>query len=69
MLCRRIYTIDVRRISELGAMDEQTECDEKILVFEISDEALERAASGEQPVFTWMYCTNGYYWYDCNWPQ
>jgi hypothetical protein len=47
----------------------QAESGEKILTFDIPDEALERAASAEQMAFTWVYCTNGYYWYDCNWPQ
>ena len=47
----------------------QAEDDEKILSFNIPDEALERAASAEQAAFTWVYCTNGYYWYDCSWPQ
>jgi hypothetical protein len=50
-------------------MNDQTDSDEKILTFDAPDEALERAASVEQPTFTWAYCTNGYYWYDCNWPQ
>jgi hypothetical protein len=48
-------------------MDDQTESDEKILTFDIPDEALERAA--ERQAFTLAYCTNGHYWYDCNWPQ
>ena len=43
--------------------------DEKILTFDIPDEALERAATAERQAFTWVYCTNGYYWYDRNWPQ
>jgi hypothetical protein len=43
--------------------------DEKILTFDIPDESLERAASAERQASTWAYCTNGYYWYDCNWPQ
>ena len=47
----------------------QAEGDEKILSFNIPDEALERAASAEQAALTWVYCTNGYYWYDCSWPQ
>jgi inorganic pyrophosphatase len=58
--------------SEIGgvnAMDDQTESDEKILTFDVPDEALERAASAERQAVTWVYCTNGYYWYDCNWPQ
>jgi hypothetical protein len=51
------------------AMDDQTEADEKVLTFDVADEALERAASAERQAYTWVYCTNGYYWYDCNWPQ
>jgi hypothetical protein len=51
-----------------GAMNSQAEGDEEILAFDIPDEALERAASAERQV-TWVYCTNGYYWYDCSWPQ
>jgi len=43
--------------------------DEKILTFDIPDEALERAGSPEREASTWVYCTNGYYWYDCNLPQ
>jgi hypothetical protein len=52
------------------AMDDQTEADEKVLTFDVPDEALERVASAEQrQAYTWVYCTNGWYWYDCNWPQ
>ena len=47
----------------------QTEADEEMLTVNIPDETLERAASVEQQAVTWAYCTNGYYWYDCNWPQ
>jgi hypothetical protein len=47
----------------------QAQSDEKILTFDIPDEALEQAASAERQAFTLVYCTNGYYWYDCNWPQ
>ena len=47
-------------------MDDIFELDERILTVDIPDEALERTASAEQMAFTW---TNGYYWYDCNWPQ
>ena len=43
--------------------------DERVLTFDISDEALERAATAEQQAATWAYCTSGAYWYDCNWPQ
>ena len=56
-----------------GAVDNestsQTKSNEKVLSFDVPDEALERAAIGERQAFTWVYCTNGYYWYDCNWPQ
>jgi hypothetical protein len=50
-------------------MNSQAESDKEILVFDIPDEALERAATAERQSFTWVYCTNGYYWYDCSWPQ
>jgi hypothetical protein len=50
-------------------MNSQAQSDEEILAHDIPDEALERAASAERQGFTWVYCTNGYYWYDCNWPQ
>ena len=49
--------------------NESTSQDEKVLSFDVPDEALERAAIAERQAFTWVYCTNGYYWYDCNWPQ
>jgi hypothetical protein len=52
-----------------NAVTSQAEGDEEILTFDIPDEALERAASAERQAITWVYCTNGYYWYDCNWPQ
>jgi hypothetical protein len=47
----------------------QTEFDEKVLNFDVPDEALERAAFAERQAFTWVYCTNGWYWYECSWPQ
>ena len=47
----------------------QAEGDEEMLTFDIPDDALERAASAERQAVTWAYCTNGYYWYDCGWPQ
>ena len=50
-------------------MDGRAETDEDVLTSDISDEALERAASAEQMAFTWVYRTNGYYWYDCSWAQ
>ena len=52
----------------VSAMDDQTESDQKVLSFDVPDEALERAASAERQAVTFVYCTNGYYWYDCNWP-
>jgi hypothetical protein len=52
-----------------NAVTSQAEADEEILTFDIPDAALERAASPEQQAVTWAYCTNGYYWYDCSWPQ
>lgn len=36
----------------------QTEVDEKILTFDVSDDALERSGSAEQYAFTLFYCTN-----------
>ena len=53
------------RIIGVDAVDN----DEEILTLDVPDEALERAANVERQAFTWVYCTNGYYWYDCNWPQ
>jgi hypothetical protein len=47
----------------------QAEADEDVLTFDVPDAALERAASAERQAVTWAYCTNGYYWYDCGWPQ
>ena len=47
----------------------QAEAGEEILNFDVPDEALERAGSAERQALTWAYCTNGYYWYDCSWPQ
>jgi hypothetical protein len=52
-----------------GHIKSQAETDEDILTFNVSDAALEQAASAELIAFTWVYCTNGYYWYDCSWPQ
>ena len=45
----------------------QAESDEKILTPDVSDGALERAASAEQNAFTMLYCTND--WYSCGLPQ
>jgi hypothetical protein len=45
----------------------QAEPDEEILTFDVSDDALERAASAEQNAFTLVYCTNP--WYNCGLPQ
>ena len=45
----------------------QTESDEKILTFDIPDDALERAAVvAEVQVTTIGVCTH---WYHCSWPQ
>jgi hypothetical protein len=44
----------------------KAEADEDILTFDAPDEVLERAGSAEQ-AFTWVYCTNS--WYYCEWPQ
>jgi hypothetical protein len=51
-----------------GQIKSQAEA-EDVLTFDVPDAALERAASAERQAVTWAYCTNGYYWYDCNWPQ
>jgi hypothetical protein len=45
-----------------GDMTSQAEADERILTFDVADEALERSASAEQKAFTVVYCT--YDW--CN---
>ena len=50
-------------------VSEFAETDADILSFDVPDDALERAASAEQMAFTWVYYTNGWYWYDCNWQQ
>jgi hypothetical protein len=38
----------------------QAEADERILTFDIPDEALERTASTERQAFTWIYCTGAW---------
>jgi hypothetical protein len=45
----------------------QAETDQRILTFDVSDDALERAASAEQNAFTLVYCTSP--WYNCGLPQ
>jgi hypothetical protein len=45
----------------------QDEPDERILTFDIPDDALEQAASAEQKAFTLVYCTSP--WYNCGLPQ
>jgi hypothetical protein len=50
-----------------GNAFKQAEADEQILVFDIPDEALERAASTKQQAITWIYCTHA--WHSCDWPQ
>jgi hypothetical protein len=45
----------------------QAEFDEEIPTFDVSDDALERAASAEWQAVTWVYCTHP--WYYCPWPQ
>jgi len=42
------------------------ESDEKILTFDVPDDALEQAAA-EERAFTVVYCTRAFY-YDCGWP-
>jgi hypothetical protein len=48
-------------------MISRAKSDEKILTFDVPDEALERAASAEQNALTMLYCTND--WYSCGLPQ
>ena len=53
-----MFTLD----SDVGI----TEPDEKILTFDVPDDALERAAGSDgQVAHTIGYCTH---WYQCNWP-
>jgi hypothetical protein len=49
-----------------NAVTSQAEPDEEMLIFNIPDEALERAASAEQ-AYTLAYCTHP--WHQCPWPQ
>jgi hypothetical protein len=44
----------------------QTEADQKILSFDVSDELLERAATAEQSAFTLAFCTS--HWDSCGLP-
>jgi hypothetical protein len=57
-------------IREGSAMDNevtsQSESGEEIFVFDIPDDALERAGSAWQNVFTVGFCTHN--WYDCGLP-
>ena len=51
--------------SRVDAMDDhdvisQTQTDEDILIFDVSDEALERTTSTERQAFTWIYCTGAW---------
>ena len=51
--------------SRVDAMDDhdvisQTQTDEDILTFDVSDEALERTTSTERQAFTWIYCTGAW---------
>jgi hypothetical protein len=66
-----LYVIDRRTIVGRDAMDNKvishTESDEKILTFDVPDDALERAASAEEKAFTAVYCTRALY-FDCGWP-
>jgi hypothetical protein len=48
-------------------MASQSEADQEILIPDVPDDVLERAASTEQNAFTLFYCTNP--WYDCAVPQ
>ena len=41
------------------------ESDEKMLAFDVPDDALERAANAKEKAFTMVYCTRSFY--DCGW--
>ncbi len=45
----------------------QAETDNDIPTFDVSDDALERAARAESNALTWIPCTH--LPYDCGWPQ
>jgi hypothetical protein len=45
----------------------QAEADEEILIFDVTDDVIERAGSAEQNAVTWVYCTHA--WHYCEWPQ
>lgn len=45
----------------------RAEGENEIFTFDVSDDALERAASAEQQATTWVYCIHP--WYYCPWPQ
>lgn len=55
------------KIAMNGDVSGQAEADEQILIFDIPDEALERAAITEQQAITWVHCTHA--WQYCEWPQ
>ena len=66
------YDVKLADASQEGPMDDhdvisQAESDEEILTFDVSDDALERAASPEEKAFTAVYCTRALY-FDCGWP-
>jgi hypothetical protein len=47
---------------------DRAETEEQILIFEISDDVLERTAgTASGTALTWIYCTQ--VWYNCGWPQ
>ena len=58
------------RIIGVDAVDNevisQAQSDEEILIFDIPDDALERAANAAE-AYTLAYCTHP--WYHCPWPQ
>jgi hypothetical protein len=50
-----------------GDAIDPAESNERILTFDVTDDALERAAASDgQAVHTIGYCTH---WYHCNWPM
>jgi len=62
------YTIRFRGFAMDNDIIGLAESDEDILTFDVTDDALERAA-GVSPggAMTWVYCTQA--WYNCGLPQ
>ena len=49
-----------RQDGKSNTIEDQTESGEKILTFDIPDEALEQTASTDRQAFTWIYCTGAW---------